>query len=361
MFPNITHIDELKEKVSHLPEIRFNTHDNGFTTVCYMISDGNTFFSENKEWARECRGITFNREGKIAARPMHKFFNINENVETQKNNIDFSKIVRRMDKLDGSLITGVLVDDKVILKSKKSFTSHIANLANQFIADKLNYKQFCYSLQKAGFTPDFEFTSNKAKIVLNHKDEQLTLLHVRNNVTGEYMSSDFLEFWSNTFNIPLVKEYFKPWSFFEDIIENGRGVEGFVFQLEDGSMFKYKTKWYLDLHHVITFRSERSIVECILSETIDDIKSKFLEVEDFDSIKKINELEQRVTNDLVKIENKIDRLVSDNKHLERKEFAIQFRHHKYFGLLMNTYLDKEVDIKEFYKKNYLHEFSLNQI
>jgi hypothetical protein len=40
-----------------------------------MISGKDTF---DNEWARECRGITFYPDGRIASRSMHKFFNIGD-------------------------------------------------------------------------------------------------------------------------------------------------------------------------------------------------------------------------------------------------------------------------------------------
>lgn len=362
MFPIIKHLDELKEKVSHKPEIRFMEHDNGLTTVCYMISNNDTFFGEDKEWSRECRGITFHKDGSIACRPMHKFFNINENEETQRHKIDFSKVVRKMDKLDGSLISACVIDGEVKLKSKKSFNSSVAILANQFIKYKENYHEFCRHLDNLGYSPDFEFTSHKARIVINHKEEKLTLLHIRSKSTGKYLPTQDLRFISAMFLIPLVDEYSHDWSWFEDQIENSEGIEGFVFQFEDGSMVKYKTKWYLNLHGLVTFKSERDIAEMILTENIDDYKSYLYSVEDIELLQKISEIEQIITTDLVQIEEEVEKNVNENKHLSRKDFAIKFKDHKFFSLIINMYLDNEVNIKEFYYKNFFKDkFSILQV
>lgn len=101
LFPMIDSLEEFKAKVAHLPEIRFNTMSNGYTVICYMISDNDTFSGESAPWARECRGITFDREGKIASRSFHKFFNVGERADTQADIFDREDVVTVMDKRDG--------------------------------------------------------------------------------------------------------------------------------------------------------------------------------------------------------------------------------------------------------------------
>lgn len=101
MFPKIRTLDDLLPHIKDNPQIRVKTEDNGMTVVCYMLQDEDTFSGTAEEYARECRGITFNPDGKIAARCLTKFFNIGEREDTQPHTLDWSRVVRIMDKRDG--------------------------------------------------------------------------------------------------------------------------------------------------------------------------------------------------------------------------------------------------------------------
>ena len=73
----------------------------------------------------ECRGIMFemdfDKPVRIASRPMHKFFNLNENPFTM--NLDLSKAEFAMTKEDGSLVSSYIDKGYVYLKSKTSIFS----------------------------------------------------------------------------------------------------------------------------------------------------------------------------------------------------------------------------------------------
>lgn len=97
----INHISELREKISHKDEIRESYIGIGEVCFCYMIASENTF---DDAWSRECRGIVFNEHcGRVISRPLSKFFNVGERESTRVENIDWSKVIRVMDKRDGCL------------------------------------------------------------------------------------------------------------------------------------------------------------------------------------------------------------------------------------------------------------------
>ena len=369
-FPHITHIDQLKEKVGHMKEIRFMEQDNGFTVVCYMISDEDTFHGENAEWARECRGITFDRDGKIASRSLHKFFNVGECEETQKYNLKWNEVVSVMDKRDGSMIHPVLIDDEVAFKSKKSFGSDVAVWANQFgLIHNPRYGEFCRQLLKENLTPIFEYTAPNSRIVINYGSEpKLKLLHVRNNFTGEYFNAGMNDH-DETLVDHLIEEFDIEYidqiggvlpNTLMDELEMVQGIEGYIFQFANGDMVKAKSKWYLELHHSVTFPTYRSLAEMVLNETIDDYKSYLSQVGA--SCGAVDKIEHQIVSEMNEIEVEVERLYELNKNLERKEVAIANKDHKYFGLLMQKYSGKEPDVKKFYMANYLKErFSIEQI
>ena len=74
-FPVIRHIDDLLEHVAHLTYLAENEKPNGTRVVSYIHTDADSFANE---WERECRGITFSKEGHILSRTLHKFFNLGE-------------------------------------------------------------------------------------------------------------------------------------------------------------------------------------------------------------------------------------------------------------------------------------------
>lgn len=105
MFPHIAHIEELLPFVKDNPQIRVKDGLNGYKIVSYQVQDEDTFTGTNADFARECRGITFDENGNIAARSLHKFFNIGEREDVQPDKLPWEKVTRVMVKRDGSMAT----------------------------------------------------------------------------------------------------------------------------------------------------------------------------------------------------------------------------------------------------------------
>lgn len=350
-------LDDLIPHIKDKPEIRIK-QENGFYIVSYMISNQNTF---DNDYALECRGITFNYEGKIICRPYQKFFNVNEREDTQQHNIDWNNVISISDKVDGSMITPVLIDNKIRVKTKKSFSSDVAKLAQQFVDEKEDYQNFCYDMIEKGYTPIFEWVSPKSRVVINHEDDNLILLNIRHMVTGEYMPEQEVKFFAKEWNIPVTdKHVFQSPEQLITHCHNAEGIEGYVVQFEDGNFVKFKTPWYLKLHHAVSFIRERDIAEMVLDETIDDKKSYLNEL----GVKLDNvlEIENRVYNTLIKMEHDVENICQNNKHLSKKEFVMKFKEHPLFSLLIKEYDGWEVPYKEYFRKNILKkEYSLNQL
>jgi len=56
-FPTIKHLNDLVPFVEANPQFRIQKQPNGFTVVCYMLQDEDTFRGENEAYAQECRGM----------------------------------------------------------------------------------------------------------------------------------------------------------------------------------------------------------------------------------------------------------------------------------------------------------------
>jgi RNA ligase len=373
MFPQISDLSTFQSKVKHLPEINFRVNEHGFTIGCYSINTGSTFTSENSEFARECRGIVFGPDGKLVSRPFHKFFNVGELTETLIDNLDFSKIVRLMDKRDGSMVHPVKIGGLILFSTKKSFYSDVAIDATKLLhsyafGDYLLFSDFCIS---KNITPIFEYTSPKWRIVLDYQNEFLTLLHVRDNFTGQYYSSQEIDalILESGKQIKKVDEYpidQNTKQFLLDSIEDDSNIEGYVIQFEDGTMAKMKTKWYLGLHRSVVFNRERDVARMVVYETVDDFKSFAVNVPEL--FVKIVEIERRVAADLLYLESVFHhtvQILEENSHLDREQKFMLIKDTIFCKNVLRYHYGAEVDIsqltKEFFIKEMLSNYSLIQI
>lgn len=371
-FPLITHIDQLRDKVSHLSEINFNVNEFGFTTVCYAISTGETFTGLNKEWARECRGIVFGPDGSLVSRPLHKFFNVGELPETQDHLIlgDWKQggLTRLMDKRDGSMLHPIKLGDQIILKTKKSFTSDVALMATSFMdTDAPQVKELSEFCIQNSWTPIFEFTSPTNQIVLCYPKASLTLLHIRDNHTGEYFAYELICAIAELFGVAVV-DHPAIGSFEEmkDIIHNATDIEGFVLTFGKGKFVKWKTDWYFSVHHMVTFQRVRDVAEMVANETVDDLKSFYAASNDLARVAKVEQIEHKVLELIRATKTQIEILAGEIaetiKLKSRKEAVAEHSHKQWFNYAIKTMEGREVDYSELFKKHMLKQlFSLEQI
>ena len=377
----IENLDEFRSAVADKEEIREMDIGEGCTSFCYMVSAEGTF---DTAAARECRGIVFNTvAGVVVGRPLHKFFNVGERAETQVGALDWSKVVRVMDKRDGSMIHTVSTEGGIRLKSKKTFSSDVAMAAEAWLASHANYVEFVNAVGEMNCTAIFEWTAPDARIVLFYPEAELKLLHIRNNETGEYWLSEHLCSLADHFGVKCVdepKEFFDLvptppgvftqggpdfWPEFNiarmlDAVNTREGIEGWVIQFEDGNMVKVKTKWYLERHRAMTFLRERDIAEAVLNESLDDLKS--LLVAEGVNIDELLDIEESVLKEIRKIAHAVNTCYEANKDMTRKDFAMKLTGHPYFGLLMKCYSGQQPDVKGYFEKNMLKDmFTLRQL
>lgn len=372
MFLKIDHLDEMKEALKHKSEIAFNLR-NGVTNCSYIVATERTF---DCSYSREARGIVFGSDGSVISRPLHKFFNVNERAETQANVIPWDRIVRVMNKRDGSMIHTVKVDGDVKpiceganfdVKTKKSFESDVALKAKKWLKDKRNYINLCSYLTENGYTAIFEYTAPDSRIVVYYKEELMKLLHVRHNQLGHYLTEAELKELCERFDVPLVENDAlalelitqDPSKLFEHS-QNLEGVEGWVLQFDNGEMVKLKTKWYMNLHHAMTFLRERDVAKLVVDEALDDLKAKL--VGEGVDISKLIEIENRVLTAIKSIQTDVEEVYNKVKDWPRLEIVNLYRSYRHFKMLMFMYSGKETDFKEYFRRYFLDEmFGLNQL
>lgn len=341
-----------------------------YDVVNYVITTPDTFpVVSTKEDAilRELRGVKFHKDGTIAQRTYHKFFNIGEREETQANFIDFSNEHHIMEKLDGSMISPLYSreHDGFRLTTKMGITD-VAMNAEVFVAGNPKYFRFFREMEAEGLTPIFEWVSPLNRIVIQYKSNNLILTAIRNKITGVYSSYEELLDYGQKYDIPVVGVFGKVEDYisFAEKAKSEEDKEGYVIRFDDGHMVKIKNDLYLRMHKSKEIvANDRAIIELILGDHIDDIKPS-LTKEDYE---RVGNIERIVAQTVDRLSSDLNKFYEEHIHLDRKEFALHyanktsnFLRHGYFNLLDNKNDSREL-AKEFLLKNSNNESKFGNI
>lgn len=306
-FPVIQHINDVLPIVKDRKE--FIVADKGDYTVINYVVMGNDTFPDVIDYGykmggprdkseyinkvhhdhailRECRGLIFDKSGKILSRRFHKFFNVNERVETEQNKLPLDTVKYIFEKLDGSMITPLVINGVVRWGTKMGITE-TSKQVEVWIAEHnhTNYVAFAEWCHNLGYTPIFEWCSRKNRIVIDYPEDDLILLAIRHNESGAYMGYPDMCYYAENHGegIPVVKVYGTEIGDMEKFITDTRGLEdaeGYVIRFADGHMVKVKGEWYCNLHRVKDeISNPRLIIQHIINGTLDDVKSFCLEAD----------------------------------------------------------------------------------
>lgn len=366
MFPQIHTEQGFLLKVQHIPEIKKinqEVNDEQISIYHYSIIGPNTFDTPE---SKECRGIVFNSKGEIICRPFHKFFNVGERAS--KEEIGGWDICGISEKLDGSMITPVLINDKIYWKTKKSFFSEVAMKVTDFIYGSehyIPYNDFAKEVIRKGYTPIFEYMGPNNRIVISYLLDSLVLIGLRHMITGEYipLDSNFTKNRLLDSDLVIPKNRLIPLNEpIDQLITKCNQIshfEGWIIHRSDGEMVKIKTEWYVSLHRKVTFLREKDIAMSCLNEDVDDLIGYLVEIGDPQLIQKVKEIQLQVFNDLLSLEEEINNIVNQDKNLDKKTFAIKYKNHPLFYLLINKYLNRDccLEIKKHYLRRQMHKFS----
>src|SRR5690554_4304486 len=197
-----------------------------------------------------------------------------------------------------------------------------------------------------------EYCSPSNRIVLPYDKPQLIVLGVRYR-KGLYLLSH--ECVQNAFGEHAV-ENVKPDNVEEFINEvpDMKGIEGFVIEFKDGLRVKLKTDEYVSLHHAKdSINSPRRLFEVVIHEASDDLRSLF--VDDQQALDEISNMERFASNIYNHLVYVVETFYDENKHLERKEYAIKGQEDLnsiQFPLAMQKYVGRDVDYKGFILKKW---------
>lgn len=273
---------------------------------------------------RECRGLIFSPDGELLSRRYHKFFNMNEREETQGNIVtnrtaDQEYVV--LDKLDGSMITPILLEDKFIRWGTKMGFSDVAQRAEIFAASRANYTRFAKDMHSMRITPLFEYVAPTNRIVIPYAEENLILTGLRDMIHGNYYAYRTMQDLANIYDIPIVDYFQGDWR----NVHAMEHLEGAILRFEDGHMVKIKADWYVGIHKALdSLRFEKDVLAYILDGTIDDIKANVAE----DIRRKIDQYAEGVMLVTARETEKIFSSVMDirKKGIDRKTFAVKYVH-----------------------------------
>jgi RNA ligase len=277
-FPEIRTIEDVLPHIEGRDEFVVAERED-YTVINYIVAMADTFDMTGPDdltgaMRRECRGLIFDRDGVLMSRPFHKFFNVNERAETQTHEIDMSQPHVIMEKMDGSMIRPVLVDGYLRLATKMGVTNVAMEAEAWLAAQDSEYKDWLRVYMANGYTPIFEWVSPFNQIVLAYEIEDLVLLAIRDNVTGEYI--DLAEELTEVrCPFTVVHSYGSMEGNILEYIDRQRGTEGRegdIIRFADGHMLKVKNDWYVRIHKTIdriTF--DRNIVDLIINEEVDDV------------------------------------------------------------------------------------------
>lgn len=263
-FPVIKHIADVLPAIKDKPEFIVVTKPEGYTVINYAYSSGDSF-DINNPMLMECRGLIFDTTtGKLLRRAFHKFFNLGEKEWTKTPDLTLPHHIEL--KLDGSMITPIKLNGKFRLTTKMGVTD-VSEEAEKFITNKPKYQNFFEYCDLNGITPIFEWLDSNRPIVIKHSKDDLILLAMRWNESGNYVDSmDIIDI-SHNFSIPLCPKV----PFHPDIIKQTEDIEGIVISFKDGHRIKVKTDWYVSIHRFKDDTSNlRKLVKLILEDKFDD-------------------------------------------------------------------------------------------
>jgi T4 RnlA family RNA ligase len=303
--------------------------------------------------AFEMRGLTFvfNEDGSLFNRYLllHKFFNLNQVPESQYSLVADLGIRSIYNKEDGSVASFIrLPNGSVLGKSKMSFESDQAAGMNRLYKSNADLKRFVdWSLEK-DYVAVFEYVAPNNRIVLRYLDEELILLRLRDNKTGEYL--DLSKFSKEIGSLKVAPSDVASLDELVDLSQSVEDKEGWIIEFSNGLFIKVKTAWYCERHGLLTndLYREHVLVRYVLDEKIDDVLGQVPEeeVEAHARIEKIIAVVKHTVSEKVKdINNSYELFLEGGVgkdwtgdlrlQLMRKTFALKYKKERNFGYVMS--------------------------
>ena len=207
----------------------------------------------NRLWndvTKTARGLVFERAtGKPVGRSLDKFFNLHEAEVGGIEGLPDENFIE-LEKADGSMISAFWYEGEWIFMTRGSFISTQAAWAKQWAT-----KNMKLDLLDKSQTHVLEAIYPQNRIVVNYGDmEELKLIAVRDPVTGDYKSYEYMQKLAAMVGCGIVKRYTS--KDVNEIVEKCKTLtmneEGFVLRFDSGFMVKIKGEEYCKVHRIIS-------------------------------------------------------------------------------------------------------------
>ena len=317
----ITNINQLLPHVEKKPE--FVVLDKGeYTVIDYIYQDQHTF---DEPMLMECRGIKFDRDGLILARPPRKFFNYGERGA----DLPLHRPHIITEKLDGSMIHPAMLERRLFFMTRKGHTD-VAMKAERHVlsSPKHRYHEFCINALRDGWTPTFEYTGPNNRIVLRYDEEKLTLVLMRHTVNGHIMDRFEMEGIAEGYNVPVVQPpgdmtfdtQITDVAAFVKHTRELEDAEGYVIYFDD-YMVKIKAEDYVLKHRALDDMSSKKKVVALCAQGFMDDVLPILSEADAAELVEFNDALQEEINIFALTATELANMVVSGKH-SRKDFAL---------------------------------------
>lgn len=211
-----------------------------------------------------CRGLVVHDDGAIVARPLDKFFNLDEHPSTMRERLSDAPL-EVTDKLDGSLVILRNDPDGPAASTRGSFLSEQALWATQWLRSR--------GLPKLdpGITLCAEFISPKNRIVLDYGErEDVVIVAARRIADGSELLRADLEAYARELGLPIVS--YRTVDSLQVLLDEAQvamGIEGWVVRFADGVRAKIKTPEYRRIHKLRCMLTPAIVRDALRDSTLD--------------------------------------------------------------------------------------------
>lgn len=310
----IRHLDEIVPLIEGRKDFVTKRAD-GYIAVDYAIQLFDTFDDPRRV---EIRGLKFHPDGEIMARPLHKFFNLGERADLQVLSLDAEHVI--MDKLDGSMVHGAMLRDGSTHFMTRMGMTDVARKAERHLT--LATRAALADMLHDGITPIFEFTAPDNRIVVKYAESGLTLLALRETVSGRYLPRDEMERVASILGVPTVRVWAAPASPSElvDTVRALKGAEGIVISFASGPWLKIKGEEYALMHKAKdSITREKNVLAVLLDGAADDLRPLLTE----EDRKPFDEYAERLSAAMTRVATQVQSTVDSGAHLNQKAFAVE--------------------------------------
>lgn len=326
---HLEHIDQIRSAISGADDF-ISVYRGDYVIFDYKFVTSTSFPDVDGDQPamaalrREARGLIFDlATGKVLGRRFHKFFNLGERDETRPERIDLGRPHVMLEKLDGSMVSPIRVGNRLAWTTMLGETDVAAGAA-RFVADRPQFTRLAEEQLAVGANPIFEWCSPANRVVVDHGAPALTLLAIRELVSGAYWPLAAVREAAARAGVPVVAAW-------EGLDPDPRtlaqqldaltGREGIVLRFDDGHMLKLKTPWYVRTHGVLEkLTREPDTIAILLNGNTDDILP-FLTEADAAALRAFSDaLDAGLAATAARLKEKLAELQA--QHPSRKEIAL---------------------------------------